>query len=142
MGEAAVTESPPIVPYLKRDTEARPYLQGSRCDACGHVYVGERNVCARCYARNKMTPVRLAEKGKLYAYTIVHRSFPGIDTPFIDVIVDLEDGAHIKGILKELEPDPKNLQFDMPLKMVYREVVPAGSKEKYLSYFFIPGDRS
>jgi uncharacterized OB-fold protein len=142
MGENASTESPPIVPHLKRDDKGRPYLQGSRCDACGHVYVGERNVCARCYARNKMTPVQLSEKGKLYAYTIVHRSFPGVDTPFIDVIVDLEDGAHIKGILKEMAPEIDKLEFDMPVKMVYREIVPPGSKEKYLSYFFVPGGQS
>ena len=142
MGEASTNERPSIVPYLKRDNEGRPYLQGSRCDACGHVYVGERSVCAKCYARNRVTAVRLSETGKLYTYTIVHRSFPGVETPFVDVIVDLDDGAHVKGVLKGVVPDPAALEFDMPVKMVYGEVVPPGSGETYLSYFFIPGEGS
>ena len=74
-----------------------PYLAGSRCAACGHVFVGARQVCAGCFARGQMTDVRLAERGKLYTYAIVHRSFPGVETPFVDIIVDLADGSHIKG---------------------------------------------
>jgi uncharacterized OB-fold protein len=42
--------APPIVPFLKRDGD-RPYLEASKCQACGHVFVGERSVCARCTAR-------------------------------------------------------------------------------------------
>ncbi|MFP6774293.1 MAG: OB-fold domain-containing protein [Alphaproteobacteria bacterium] len=133
-----MTEAPSIIAYLKRDDDGEPYLQGAHCGACGHTYVGERSVCAKCYARDRMQPVSLAETGKLYAYAIVHRSFPGVETPFIDVIVDLADGAHIKGILKDVAPDPENLAFDMAVKIDYREVVPPGSNEKYLAYFFVP----
>jgi len=133
-----MTDAPSIIAHLKRKDDGTPYLQGARCGACGHTFVGARDVCAKCYARDGMVPVSLAETGKLYAYTIVHRSFPGVETPFIDVIVDLEDGSHIKGILKDVEPDPEKLAFDMPVKIDYREVVPPGSNEKYLAYFFVP----
>ncbi len=133
-----MTDTPSIVAFLKRDEDGRPYLQGARCEACGHTYVGEREVCAQCYARGRMRAVALAESGKLYAYSIVHRSYPGVETPFIDVIVDLDDGAHIKGILKDVAPEHESVEFNMPLRIDYREVVPPGSNEKYLAYFFVP----
>ncbi|MEZ5596919.1 MAG: OB-fold domain-containing protein [Pseudomonadales bacterium] len=128
----------PLVPYLKTDASG-PYLAGSKCQACGHLFVGERRVCAKCSARDQMSPVRLAERGRLYDFTVVHRSFPGVDTPFVDAIVDLEDGAHLKGTLLEVEPDPEKIAFDMPVKIVYREAVPVGGGGKpYLTYFFVP----
>jgi hypothetical protein len=34
--------APPIVPYLKRDADGEPYLEGSRCDAGGPRVVGAR----------------------------------------------------------------------------------------------------
>lgn len=128
----------PLVPYLKTDANG-PYLAGSKCQACGHLFVGERSVCAKCSARDQMGPVRLAETGTLYDFTVVHRSFPGVDTPFVDAIVDLADGAHLKGTLLEVEPDPEKIAFDMPVKIVYREAVPVGGGGKpYLTYFFVP----
>ena len=39
------TELPTIAPFLKRDGD-KPYLAGSKCRACGHVFVGDRTVCA------------------------------------------------------------------------------------------------
>ncbi len=138
MADVASSTTPSIVAHLKRDEAGQPYLEGSRCTACNHVYVGARDVCAGCYARGQMAPVQLAETGKLYTYAIVHRSFPGVETPFVDVIVDLDDGSYIKGILKDVDADPDKLRFDMPVKIDYREVVPPGSNEKYLAYFFVP----
>ncbi len=128
----------PLVPYLKTDSDT-PYLCGSRCNECGHVFVGEREVCANCTSRGSMQSVHLSETGKLYDFTVVYRSFPGVETPFIDAIVDLDDGAHLKGTLLEVEPNPDTIQFDMPVKIVYREAVPANAGgTPYLNYFFVP----
>ena len=30
------------------------------------------------------------------------------------------------------------IQFDLRVKVDYREVLPAGAKEKYLAYYFVP----
>ncbi|HEX2892332.1 Zn-ribbon domain-containing OB-fold protein [Vineibacter terrae] len=129
---------PPIVPFLHRDG-AKPYLGGSRCEACGHVFVGERSVCAKCAARDKMKAVRLAETGKLYVYTVVKRSFPGVAVPFVDAIVDLDDGSHLKGTLEGVEPDPDHIKFNMRVKVAYREAQPVNSGGKpYLTYYFVP----
>lgn len=133
------TQTPLLTPFLKRGDDGTPYLAASRCGACDEIFVGERQICAKCCTRGQMKPVRLAETGKLYAYTLVHRSFPGVKTPFIDVVVDLDDGAHLKGTLADIEPSLDALHFDMPVKIAYREVVPANAGgQAYLSYVFVP----
>jgi len=127
--------SDPILPFIKTGDRS-PYLAGVRCGGCGHVFVGEREICAQCAARGQMAPVRLAETGRLYNFTVVHRSFPGVATPFIDAIVDLDDGAHLKGTLVDIEPAA--VRFDMPVRVVFREATPAGADRPYLTFFFLP----
>jgi uncharacterized OB-fold protein len=129
----------PVVDYLKYANDGAPYLAGARCTKCGETFLGEREVCANCGARDSMQNRRLADTGKLYNFTIVHRNFPGVPVPFVSAIVDLDGGGTVKGNLLEVEPDPKKIKFDMPVKVVYRD---AGRKDKegtsYLSYFFVP----
>lgn len=129
--------SDPILPIIKRDGDA-PYLAGSRCGACGQIFVGEREVCAKCTARGQMAAIKLAETGSLYAYTVVERSFPGVAVPFIDAVVDLDDGAHLKGTLMGVDPDPRTIPFGLKVKIAWREAVPVGADKPYLTYVFVP----
>ena len=46
----------------------------------------------------------------------MHRSFPGIEVPYVSAIVDLEGGGTIKGNLINIEPDPEKLNLICPLK--------------------------
>jgi uncharacterized OB-fold protein len=139
MTDAAMLK--PVTPYLKYADDGKPYLSGSRCRKCGETFVGAREVCAKCGARGQMEAKRLADTGKLYNFTIVHRNFPGVPVPFVSAIVDLDGGGTVKGNLLEIEPDPKKIAFDMPVKVIYRD---AGRKDKegnsYLAYFFVPAN--
>ena len=130
----------PVVEYLKIPDDGDPYLEAHKCGNCGAMFLGHRSVCSKCGARDQMNTVKLAEKGKLYSYSIVHRSFPGIDVPYISAIVDLEDGATLKGNLINVDPDPATIDFDMPVEVVYGDAL--GRKDRdgnaYLSYFFQP----
>ena len=87
-----------------------------------------------------MSAVILPNSGKLYSSSIVYRSFPGIDVPYISAIVDLDDGTAIKGNLINVEPEPENIEFDMPVDVVFADAL--GRKDadgnSYLSYFFQP----
>jgi uncharacterized OB-fold protein len=121
------TDAPPLTPFIKTATNGAHYLAGSRCKACGQLFVGERRVCARCFARDEMEAVKLADTGKVYAFTIVERSFPGVKTPFVAVTVDLDDGSHLKGTLEGVEPTPQAIKFDMPVRLGYRVAVPVNS---------------
>ena len=131
----------PAVDFLKLDG-GEPYLEGHRCGACGATFLGERNVCSKCGARDQMGAVTLPNTGNLYSYCIVHRSYPGIEVPYISAVVDLDDGTAIKGNLINTEPDPEQIAFDMPVEVVYRDALGRKDKEgnSYLAYFFQPRD--
>ena len=89
------TKPLPVVDYLKIPDNGDPYLEGYRCKKCGATYLGERNVCSKCFARDEMEIIKLSETGILHSYAIVFRSFPGIDVPYISAIVDLDGGGTI-----------------------------------------------
>ena len=140
MSEAAVEGPLPVVDWLKGAGTDDPYLEGQKCGACGAIFLGERSTCSKCGARDQMEATRLSNKGKLYVYSIVHRSVPGIEVPYISCVVDLEGGGTVKGNLIGVEPDPANISFDMPVEMVFDDAL--GRKDKdgnsYISYFFKP----
>ncbi len=129
----------PAVDFLKIPETGEPYLEGLKCKNCSSIYLGPRTVCSKCGARDQLAAHRLGTTGKLYAYSIVHRSFPGVEVPYISAIVDLEGGGTLKGNLINVEPDPKKLKFDMPVDIVIKD---AGRKDRegnsYLAYFFQP----
>ncbi|MDJ0867956.1 MAG: Zn-ribbon domain-containing OB-fold protein [Myxococcota bacterium] len=141
MSEETATAGPlPAVPYLKIPADGEPYLEGHRCQSCGAMFLGERSVCSKCGTRDQMEATRLSNDGSLYVYSIVHRSFPGIDTPYVSAIVDLEGGGTVKGNLIGIDPDPEKIALGMPVRVVYKDALGRKDREgnSYLSYFFEP----
>ena len=129
-----------VVEYLKLPEDGEPYLEGHKCSECGSIFLGERRVCSNCFARDTMKSIKLSNTGKLYSYSIVFRSFPGIEVPYISAIVDLDGGGTVKGNLIDCEPDPDKISFDMPVEVIFDDAL--GRKDKdgnsYISYFFRP----
>ena len=130
----------PVVDYLKLPEDGDPYLEGHKCSSCNSIFIGERSVCSNCSSRDKMEVITLGSKGKLYTYSIVFRSFPGIDVPYISAIVDLDDGGTLKGNLIDCDPDPEKIKFDMPVVIVFDDALGRKDAEgnSYISYFFKP----
>lgn len=137
----------PITPlaatsYLAFAADGTPHLVGSLCADCGCVAPGPRMACAACCARGSMKSIRLAERGRLHSFTIVHRSFPGVTTPFVAAVVELDGGAMLKGTLVDIEPRWEALAFDMPVQIVFRDTgqrAPDG--RTFISYYFSPAAR-
>ena len=140
MAEAVAAAGPlPVVPFLKIPTKGDPYLEGHRCAACKAVFIGEREICSKCFARGKLKPEALANQGELYVYSIVHRSFPGVAVPYVSAIVDLEGGGTIKGNLIGIDPDPEKIKLGMPVEVVYKTAPTKDSEgNEYLTYYFQP----
>ena len=130
----------PAVDYLKVPEDGQPYLAGSRCTSCGAIFLGSRSICSKCATRDAMEVIRLADTGSLYSYAIVHRSFPGVEVPFVSAVVDLDGGGTVKGNLVDIEADPEKIRFGMPVKLVYRDALGRRDKDgnSYLAYFFAP----
>lgn len=117
--KATPTGPRPILPFLRLPTDGgEPYLVGQKCGACGAVYLGKRVACSKCYAAGPFSEIPLSRKGKLHVFAIVHQSMPGVPTPYVAAIVDLPEGVCVRATLKDVEPDPQALKFDMPLEMI------------------------
>ncbi len=141
MSETTTAPRPlPVVDYLKIPEDDDPYLEGRRCRQCQAVFLGPRTNCSKCGARDTLEPERLSNRGSLYVFTIVYRSYPGVEVPYISAIVDLEGGATVKGNLIGIDPDPSKIEMGMAVEVVYGDAL--GRKDKhgnsYLSYFFRP----
>ena len=134
------TQSLPAIDCIQSDGNGKFYLSASQCGTCNAIYINERSVCAKCFTINNMEIIKLQNSGKLYSYSIVHRSFPGVEVPYISAIVDLEGGGTIKGNLIGVNPSPENNTFDMTVNVVFKDAL--GRKDKdgnsYVSYFFEP----
>jgi uncharacterized OB-fold protein len=127
------------VPCLAFHEDHSPYLRGTRCKVCGETFVDLRENCPACASRGQMDTIELATTGRLYNYSIVYRSFPGVKVPFISAVVDLDGGGTLKGNLVDMPVDPAAIAFDMPVEVVFRDAGianPAG--EGFTGYFIIP----
>ena len=140
MAEEAAAPGPlPVVPFLKIPDQGDPYLEGQRCGECRAIFLGERSTCSSCGARDRIEPHKLASTGTLYVYSIVHRSFPGVEVPYVSAVVDLDGGGTVKGNLINIEPTPEKIQMGMPVEVIFR-VAPTKDREgnEYLTYYFQP----
>lgn len=111
------------VSYLKREGGVWQ-IEGSCCADCGEIFLRPQANCAKC-SGSRLEAKRLSERGTLYSYTIVHRSFPGIATPFIEAIVDLDGGGTIRGTLTGIAPDPAAITFGMTVELHVVETIQA-----------------
>lgn len=129
----------PIVDFLKIPDSGDPYLEGHKCQSCGAIFLGERDVCSKCGTRGQLSPVKLSNRGELYVYSIIHRSFPGVEVPYVSAVVDLEGGGTVKGNLTGIDPDPKKIRLGMPVQVTY-QIAPRKDAEgnEYLMYTFQP----
>jgi uncharacterized OB-fold protein len=129
----------PVVDYMQVPAQGEPCLQGQQCRECGAVFIDTRLHCAKCAARNSMQPCRLSNSGKLFAFTVVQRSYPGIPVPFVSAIVDLDGGGTVKGNLINIDPDPAKIKAGLPVELVYKQA-PWGDEKgnQYLMFYFQP----
>jgi uncharacterized OB-fold protein len=136
MSDCAVEPLRPLAPFIRIGADGKPYLEGLKCAACGEVLaVGSRRACPKCAAVGMLEPIRLAERGRLYTFTIVRRSFPGVATPFVAALVDLDGGGTIKGNLVGSDCDA--VRFDMPLRVVFETISAAGeSAARHVRHVF------
>ena len=138
---AEVTSGPrPVVPFLKIPASGDPYLEGHACRACGAIFLGERDTCSKCGKHGAIEAKKLSNQGSLYVYSIVCRSFPGVEVPYVSAVVDLEGGGTVKGNLIGAGSDPEKIKMGMPVRVVFKDALGRKDREgnSYVSYFFEP----
>lgn len=111
----ATKQRVPLVSYLVLD-DGEPYLRANTCTECGALYLDRRNACARC-GKTAFEPRRLANEGTVRTFTIVQRAAPGIPTPYVSAVVDLDGGGAVKANIVDVEPTPENVQLGMRVRL-------------------------
>ena len=118
------------------------WIEGFRCAACGAAVPVATIACRSCADRHPPVPFRAVETGKLYSWSVVHRSYPGIAVPFVSAIVDLDDGLSLKGTLRDVPADA--LAAGMPVRLVLDDAGGARDAEgtPYVGYHFVAAGAS
>jgi uncharacterized protein len=113
------------------------HVEGFRCDNCGAAFPEATMACRACAHRTPPHPFRAAETGKLYSWSVVSRSYPGVAVPFVSAIVDLDDGLTLKGTLRDVAPD--RVQAGMPIRLVMDNAGGATDKDgaPYVGFHFV-----
>ena len=98
-----------------------------------------RTACAARGARDSFEPHKLANSGELHSFSIIHRSFPGIEVPFVSAIADLDGGGTVKTNMTGIDPDPEKIQLGMRVDVVY-EIAPRkdGEGNEYMTFYLKP----
>jgi uncharacterized OB-fold protein len=116
------------------------WIEGYRCGECGAVMPVATLACRACASRVPPEAFLSAETGRLFTWSVVHRSYPGVAVPFVSAIVDLDGGLSFKGTLKGVEPEA--LKAGMPVRLVFDNAGGAVDSEgtPYVGFHFVAGD--
>ena len=101
-------------------------LMGSRCKACGALFVPPRSICIKCYS-SEMEWVEMKGKGKLSAYTCIAVGPPwmvaeGYDrkNPYCSGVVELEEGERVVARIEGVDTKrPETIKIGMPLEVQF-----------------------
>jgi hypothetical protein len=128
------------VNHLLRDCNtSAPFLAGLQCTQCQAVFTDRRSACARCFSRDALDEHALAPQGQIIAFTVVRRSFPGIQVPYVSAVVSLDGGGDIKVNVINIDPDSEHLCIGLPVELVFK-TAPYGDQHgnQYLMYYVQP----
>lgn len=128
----------PATSFIRVEEGGEPWIAGYRCPDCGAVVLEKTLACRRCTSRQELREFRATDCGRIYTWSVVERSFPGVAVPFISVIVDLDDGLTLKGTLRGGQST--SINAGMPVRLVFDDA--GGARDSndtpYVGYHFVP----
>jgi len=111
-------------------------IMAAKCNKCGTLLLPPRPMCTKCLSTD-FKWVKLKGKGKLLSYTVIHVSPVQFQSmaPYTVGIVELEDGPHLPGMIRDVEPE--KIRVDMDLVVDFDTSIPA-QWPLWPRYFFRP----
>ena len=94
------------------------------CRGCENYFFYPRSFCPKCFSWD-VEWRKASGRGKIYTFAIQYRAWhPGWadDVPYVNAMVDLEEGPRIYTNIVGVDPDPKNIKCDMPVEVVFEDV--------------------
>lgn len=93
-----------------------------QCKDCGAWVFFPGPICRKCFSVN-LEWKEASGKGKVYAYSTVHRA-PGkafkVDAPYAVALIELDEGVKIMSNVVDIEPD--DVKVDMRVEIVFDKV--------------------
>jgi uncharacterized protein len=128
----------PANSLVRIEDDGKPWICGYRCRKCSAVAAAPTMACRRCASRDAPEPFAASATGKLHTWSVVERSYPGVKTPFVSAIVDLEDGLTLKGTL--IAAPDITLRAGMPVVVMFDDAGGVVDKDggQYVGYHFAP----
>ena len=128
----------PIVDYLVLD-DGPAHLVANESEESGALYFDRRNADAKTGVPGFRRRT-LANEGTVRTFTIVHRAAPGVPTPYVSVVVDLDGGGVVKANLLNVEPDPANVATGMRVRMTTYPVGTDDDGTEAIAFAYEPAD--
>ena len=103
-----------------------------KCVDCDTAFFYPRMICPDCL-EDKIEWFKTSGKGFLYTYMINHRPPPGFEdeAPYAIAIEQLDEGPRMMTNIVGIENTPENLVLDMPLEVVFEDIVDDMSLPKW-----------
>jgi uncharacterized OB-fold protein len=112
-------------------------IMGAKCQKCGTLLVPPKPMCPKCFSKD-MKWKELQKQGKLLTYTVIHvstKKFQAL-TPYAVGIIELERGAQLPGMIKEIALD--KIKIDMNLIVDFEKEQISDGWPQWPRYYFKP----
>lgn len=116
-------------------------LKGSKCRACGEVFLGKHLSCGNC-ASEDMAEITFSNKGKLWTYTVIRSRPPGDYKgpdpfiPFAEGLIELPEGIRLLTPLTDC--DINNLKIGTEWQLVVDVLYVDDAGNEVMSFKFKP----
>lgn len=108
------------VQYWRDRRQALPF-EGVRCTACGTIQFPANRACIECAALDKMEPVKLAKRGKIFTFTLDHLvGGEYLETPVPRVVVDMDGGGRVFFDMTDVDPD--TVRIGSEIELTFRRI--------------------
>lgn len=95
-------------------------LRVQQCDGCDRYVFNPAYVCPFCTS-DRLTWRTSSGRGEVHTMTTVHRApTPGVETPYVVVVVELEEGWHMLSNVVGCAPD--EVRIGMPVQVDFVDV--------------------
>lgn len=125
-------------PAICIENTGKAHLRGYRCRDCEAVFDSPTLACRSCGKRDTLAAERMSGRGKLWSWSVVHRSYPGIEVPFVSAIVDLDEGLTVKATLRGIAGE--TLRPGLPVAAVFDNA--GGARDAaglpFVGFHFVP----
>lgn len=112
-------------------------IMGAKCQKCGTLLVPPKPMCPKCFSKD-MKWEEIQKRGKLLTYTVIHvstKKFQAL-TPYAVGIIELEGGAQLPGMIKEISLD--KIKVDMNLVVDFEKEQISDGWPQWPRYHFKP----